>query len=403
METIRRYETDPYLRALATRVVDRVETENGPALVLAETLFFPEGGGQPWDLGAISGVPLAEVTEEDGRIFHLLAGASSLRPGDEADLVLDWDRRFDHMQRHCGEHILSGIFFREFGGVNRGFHMGEDYMTIDIRLEKDPAYDKVTWEMAMEAELLANEAVWQNLPVSVRHFGTREEAAGVPLRKDLEIQEDIRIVCVGSEENPQDCVACCGTHPAASGEVGLVKIYKVESYKGMYRIYFEAGKRALMDCRRKHDLVAALGARYSAGPSDLEAKLAARDQKAADVREGFYRLRQSVMKARMEEILDSPQTGPLTARSYGDLPQDDLLAMGRVISAKRPGLLVLWELDSHTLFLFSGGKPDCGKLVRDHLDIYPAKGGGNNVSSRIIFNKGENAGMFIDLLEKHLR
>ena len=403
METIRRYEENPYLKELETQVLESFETEGGQALVLRETLFFPEGGGQPWDLGTVDGLPLARVTESEGRILHVLAEPGDFPPGRRVRLALDWDRRFDHMQRHCGEHILSGIFFREFGGVNRGFHMGDQYMTIDISLEQDATVAELTWEMALRAELLANEAVWADLPVSVRLFETKEAAAGVPLRKTLEIERDIRVVCVGREENPADCVACCGTHPATSGQVGLIKLYKMENYKGMVRIYFEAGRRALLDYREKHRLLSDLGARYSAGPEDLAAKLAARDAKASEVRDGFYRLRQSVLRQRTEEILGTAPGPILTYRSYGDLPQEDLLTLGRSVSAARPGLFIVRDEGASTLLLFSGGKPDCGKLVRDHLDIYSAKGGGNAVSARIIFAKEESAELFVDLLEKHLR
>lgn len=403
METIRRYEENPYLTELATWVLEVLETGDSQALVLAETLFFPEGGGQPWDLGTIDGLPLSRVIEEDGRILHVLSEPGEFAAGKDVRLVLDWDRRFDHMQRHCGEHILSGIFFREFGGVNRGFHMGDQYMTIDIRLEQDPEVTELTWDMALRAELLANEAVWADLPVSVRLFETREAAAGIPLRKTLEIEEDIRVVCVGQEDRPADCVACCGTHPSTSGQVGLIKLYKMENYKGMHRIYFEAGRRALLDYRQKHGLLSDLGVRYSAGPEDLAAKLAARDAKASEVRDGFYRLRQSVLGARKAEILENPPGPRLTYRSYGDLPQEDLLTLGRAVAAERPGLLVLRDESASTLFLFSGGKPDCGKLVRDHLDVYSAKGGGNAVSARIIFAKAESTDLFVDLLDKHLR
>lgn len=403
METIRRYEENPYLRELETQVLESLEMEGAQALVLSETLFFPEGGGQPWDLGSIDGIPLARVIESEGRIFHVLTQPGDFPPGRRVRLLLDWDRRFDHMQRHCGEHILSGIFFREFGGVNRGFHMGDQYMTIDISLEQDATVTELTWEMALEAELLANQAVWADLPVSVRLFETKEEAAGVPLRKTLEIERDIRVVCVGREESPADCVACCGTHPATSGQVGLIKLYKMENYKGMVRIYFEAGRRALLDYREKHRLLSDLGVRYSAGPEDLAAKLAARDAKASDVRDGFYRLRQSVLRQRTEEILGTAPGPVLTYRSYGDLPQDDLLTLCRTVSAARPGLFVVRDEGADTLLLFSGGKPDCGKLVRDHLDIYSAKGGGNAVSARIIFTKSESTELFVDLLEKHLR
>jgi alanyl-tRNA synthetase len=441
MTTKKRYEDDVNLRELETTVVRLDRIDDRPALVLAETIFFPEGGGQPFDLGTIDGVALAGVVEESGEVYHILSSDPSTHsaadpsaaplaeppavfvPGQPVRLVLDWERRFDHMQRHCGEHILSGIFFREFGGVNRGFHMGDEYMTIDISLEGDPAgetngdtvYESVTWDMALHAELLANQAIWQNLPVTTRRFGTREEAAGIPLRKALAVDEDISIVCVGSPENPSDCVACCGTHPTTSGQVGLLKIYKVENYKGMFRIYFDAGKRAYHDYRTKHQLISLLGKKFSAGAEDLLDKIEAREAKNSEVRNEFHKLRQSVIQSRLEEIMSAAETiqtqrqvtglpkVPIIPRTYEDLPADDLLTIGRAMTGKFKGLLILHYPPARTLFLFSDGKPDCGKLVKDHLEIYNGKGGGNPTSSRIIFSKPEYPDLFIDLIEKHLR
>jgi alanyl-tRNA synthetase len=418
MTTKKQYEDNVNLRELDTTIVRLDRFEDRPALVLSETIFFPEGGGQPWDLGTVNGVALAGVLEKEGEVYHLLETDSALdafAPGQSVRLVLDWERRFDHMQRHCGEHILSGIFFRDYGGVNRGFHMGDEYMTIDISLEQNPDYQTLTWDMAAQAEGEANRIIWQNLPVTTRRFETKEEAFGIPLRKELAIEEDISIVCVGSPDNPSDCVACCGTHPTTSGQVGLLKIYKVENYKGMFRIYFDAGKRALEDYRAKHNLITLLGKKFSAGTEDLLDKIEAREAKNTETRNGFYALRQSVIQSRLAEITSAGEvlqkerqvTGlpkvPIIARSFNDLPQDDLLAMGRAMAGKFKGLLILHDPSAHTLFLFSDGKPDCGKLVKDHLGIYNGKGGGNPTSSRIIFNKPEYPDLFIDLIEKHLR
>jgi alanyl-tRNA synthetase len=433
MTTKKRYEDDVNLRELDTTVIRLDRHLDRPALVLSETIFFPEGGGQPWDLGTINGVALAGVVEAEGQVFHLLASDSdsaNFSPGQSVRLLLDWERRFDHMQRHCGEHILSGIFFRDYGGVNRGFHMGEEYMTIDISLECNPDFEAITWEMALHAEAEANRVIWQNLPVTTRRYDSKEAAAGIPLRKELAVEEDITIVCVGSPDNPSDCVACCGTHPTTSGQVGLLKIYKVENYKGMFRIYFDAGQRALIDYRSKHQLSVALGKKFSAGVEDLLDKVDAREARNSEVRAEFYKLRQSVIQSRLAEITETVElmTGskmqvakalpvksqpdatapplpkvPMIVRVYDDLPMDDLLTIGRSMTGKFKGLLILHYPPTHTLFLFSDGKPDCGKLVKDHMDIYNGKGGGNPTSSRIIFSKQEYPDFFIDLLEKHLR
>ena len=159
MKAIRLYREDVYLKETTGRITSAEAVKKGTLVTLDRSLFFPEGGGQSCDRGTIAGFPVLDVQEKDDEVYHLVECRPEdlPKPGSDTEVlqILDWDRRFDNMQRHCGEHIVSGIFFREYGGVNRGFHMGEDYMTIDISLEEDPDYDKVTWDMCRHVELLA--------------------------------------------------------------------------------------------------------------------------------------------------------------------------------------------------------------------------------------------------------
>lgn len=408
MNTIKRYQQDVYQQECSARILSIAEDR----ILLDQTVFFPTGGGQSCDLGTINGLEVIEVFEEKDLVWHRLSAsdAASLSEGQEVACHIDWERRFDNMQRHCGEHILSGICFREFGGINRGFHMGQDYMTIDISLEEKPEITEITWEMAKHAELCTNEVIWSNAPVTVRRFETREEAEKMPLRKALAIDEEISIVCVGSIENAADCVACCGTHPSTAGQVGLVKLYKVERYKGMFRVYFEAGKRALLDYDAKHDLVSTLGKRFSAGTDDLIEKLDKQEARAKAVKDELHVLRQSVIRSRIEAIekdLAAAVTASDPARiltyEFDDMKTDDLLNIGRPLIKKIENLLLIVSPQDNTLLLFSNGNTDCGKLVKENASIYNGKGGGNATSARAIFPKRDGLDTFMDLLEKHLR
>lgn len=409
MSTIKHYQQDVYLKECSARVLSAEED----LVLLDQTVFFPTGGGQSCDLGTINDLNVTEVFEEDGLVYHRLEHSGLLKPGQQVVCRIDWDRRFDNMQRHCGEHILSGICYQEFGGINRGFHMGQDYMTVDISLEEDPAITEITWEMAKRAELLTNQVIWSNAPVTVRRFETREEAEKLPLRKALAIDEEISIVCVGDISNAADCVACCGTHPSTAGQVGLVKIYKVEHYKGMFRIYFEAGKRALLDYDTKHDLITALGNRFSAGPEDLADKIRAREEKNKAVKNELHLLRQSVIASRIEDIRndleamreaeDPEERSHILIYEFGDMKTDDLLNIGRPVMKDVEKLLLIISPQENTLLLFSNGTVDCGKLVKENVSIYNGKGGGNATSARAIFPKRDGLDTFIDLIEKHLR
>ena len=393
----------------AAACITGISTQNDYALItLDQTIFFPTGGGQSCDRGTINATQVIDVYEEDGEIYHKVAASGlNLTAGDAAVLTLDWDHRFDNMQRHCGEHILSGMFHREFGGVNRGFHMGEEYMTIDISLEDNPDFTEITWDMSKQVELCTNQAIWANLPVITRHYDTREKAAGLPLRKTLAFDEDITIVSVGDINNPSDCVACCGTHPSTSGQIGLVKLYKVEKNKGMFRVYFEAGQRAFKQYQDRFDVLTTLENKLSAGFEDIMQKYDAQQDKNKAVRNQLYHLKKSVISSETDAIASelSQGSGDFLTKKYDTLSIDDLLDIGRALTSSISKVLYLLHSPSNTLLLFSKGegKFDCGKLVKENASIYNGKGGGNKNSARAIFPKAEYIDTFIELLEKHLR
>lgn len=401
MSTRKLFKENVYTRTTKAVITDMISDDNGLILTFDQTVFFPTGGGQSCDIGTASELSVVDVYEKNGEIFHrCVEKESKLQIGDEVCLTVDWEHRFDNMQRHCGEHILSGKFYELYGGVNRGFHMGEDYMTIDISLEDNPDFTKITWEMAKTAELETNKAIWQNLPVITRHFDSRAEAANLPLRKALAFDEDITIVCVGSVENPADCVACCGTHPSTAGQVGMVKLYKVESNKGMFRIYFEAGQRAFRQYQQRFDVLTELENKLSAGFSDLLQKYNAQQEKTKDVRNELYHLKKWLISREIDDI--SQTMTPAYVRKYDKLSINDILDIGKGLAGKIPTVLFLVHEPSNTVLLFTD-KYNAGMLVKENADIYGGKGGGNKNSARAIFAKEEYVDTFIDLIEKHLR
>ena len=404
MKTRRLFRENVYLQEATAQITNMIKEPTRTIITLDQTLFFPTGGGQSCDKGTLAGFDVVDVTEDNDKIYHVLSGdlteIDKLQIGDEVDLKLDWTHRFDNMQRHCGEHILSGKFYELYGGVNRGFHMGDDYMTIDISLEDDPAYDKITWEMAKAAELATNQAIWANLPVITRHFDDRKEAENLPLRKKLAFDEDITIVCVGAIENPADCVACCGTHPATSGQVGMVKLYKVEANKGMFRIYFEAGQRAFTQYQERFDVMTTLENKLSAGFADLMDKYQAQQDKNKGVRDELYHLKKWVVAKEIEDI--KAQMCPAFVRKYDKLSINDLLDIGKELKGLIPTVAFLVHEPTNTVLIFTD-KHDAGKLVKENADIYGGKGGGNKNSARAIFSKTEYVDTFIDLIEKHIR
>lgn len=406
MKTKRLFKEDVYMKEAEAVITSLSETNDGKvALTLDRTIFFPTGGGQSCDRGTIADFKVTDVYEDEAAddIIHIVdASPADFETGTAVYLILDWEHRFDNMQRHCGEHILSGMFFREYGGVNRGFHMGDQYMTIDISLEARPEFTSITWDMAKHAEECANEAIWQNQPVITRHFDTKKEAQNLPLRKALALEKDITIVCVGSVENPSDCVACCGTHPAAAGQVGLIKIFKVEPNKGMFRIYFEAGKRAFLKYQQELDTLTALSNSLSAGTDDVLSKYHAQIEKNKEARNQLHFLKKEVIARETADIAAALEKGE-SIRRYHILSLDDLNVLAREVSPHIRKIAFLVHEPSYTVFLVSDGSVDCGRMVKENAQIYGGKGGGNKTTARAIFTKDEYVNTFIDLIEKHLR
>lgn len=416
METKRLFQDDVYMKE-TTAAITSISVKEGKTLItLDRTIFFPTGGGQSCDLGTIDEFRVEDVYEHRNDIYHQLdCPETGLKRGDKVNLKIDWERRFDNMQRHCGEHILSGIFYREFGGVNRGFHMGDQYMTIDISLEEDPSFTKITWEMAKLAEIEANKVIWLNSPVITRRFRDKKDAENLPLRKALTIDKDISIVCVGSVDNPSDCVACCGTHPSSAGQVGLIKLYKAEANKGMFRIYFEAGKRAFEKISKQYDTLLSLQNSLSAGDDDLLDKFNIQREKNKEIRDQLHLLKKEVVSREVcdiKEILsrdpasDKTEGASFPVREYELLSTDDLAAIAKYVSPYIAKLIFLIHNPTNTVFLCSSGEtgsPDCGRLVKENASIYGGKGGGSKSTARAIFPKKDYIPLFIDLIEKHLR
>ena len=394
MKTIKLFQSDVYKRSTEAIVssIDRNVAHNTISIVLDQTVFFPTGGGQSCDLGTINGIKVVDVFEKDNTLYHILEGCdSAIQVGDTVSLEIDWKRRFDNMQRHCGEHILSGIFFKLFGGVNRGFHMGEDYMTIDMSLEADERYTEINWDMAMQAELETNKVIWENTPVSVYRFDTKTEAEKMPLRKALNLEKDISIVTIGDISNPADSVACCGTHPSTAGQVGMVKIYKIEPNKGMFRIFFEAGQRALAHYDMRFDIMTKLENDLSASYTNLISKYEIQKEKAKQVKDRLYHLSKELIKREIADLRDCSDK----VRHYSFLDSNDIIEIGNALSPEINNTLCLIDDLTNTVFLFSNSI-DCGKLVKENAPKLDGKGGGGRNFARAVFSSAEKAVKFID-------
>ena len=231
LETIRLYYEDPYMKEFEAVVLDCIPDGKNYRIKLNRTAFYPEGGGQPCDLGRLGSEPVLDVQEENGIIYHTVAHSLMVT----APVVgrIDWARRFDHMQQHSGEHIVSGMLCSTYHCDNTGFHMGTDTVTIDYNAD-------IPWEGVLEIERRANRYIWENHPIVIR-YPEPAELAVLPYRSKKALEGPVRI----TEFPGADMCACCGTHVETSGQVGLAKFIGWQRFRDGVRLEVLFGQRAL--------------------------------------------------------------------------------------------------------------------------------------------------------------
>ena len=235
---IKLYEQDAFLPHFTAQVVACVQGKKGFEILLDRTAFYPEGGGQPYDTGTLGGVNVLEVRERDGQVVHLCDGP--LEPGSLVEGIINWDRRFDLMQQHSGEHIISGMAHARYGCDNVGFHLGAEVVTIDLNVLLDET-------QLSDLEQEVNAYLWEDHPVVIT-YPTPEELETLEYRSKKAIDGQVRIVSFPGA----DTCACCGTHVRSSGQIGLVKLLSVQKFRDGVRIELVCGQRAMDWLNRTH-------------------------------------------------------------------------------------------------------------------------------------------------------
>jgi alanyl-tRNA synthetase len=353
--TDRLYYLDPYLREFDA-TVSRVDRRDDRLLVtLDRTAFYPTSGGQPFDTGRLGSMRVTDVVdEEDGSITHVVEprtpnpelrtnpepGTLNLEPGDSVNGAIDWERRFDHMQQHSGQHVLSAAFDKLFGVRTVSFHLGAAVSTIDLAREMSPA------EIAA-AEAEANRIVWEDRPVAVR-FADAEEAARLPLRKESVRGGTLRLI----EVEGFDLSACGGTHVARTGGIGVIAVASWERFKGGQRLEFLCGGRALSGYRLLRDAMSASVRLLSALPAELPAAIERLQADARAQKRALTGLQNDLAKYHAEELaanadeivlqgtsVDGDRRCRLVARAI-DADANGLKSLASAIAA-RPGYLVV--------------------------------------------------------------
>ena len=413
MGTEKVFHTQVYEKSTDAIILEIRSHKDNAIILCNRTVFFPEGGGQPCDLGTVSHTlsngekevfHIINTQEEGENVLHYTdAPADTFFVGEKIILTIDWNRRFLNMQRHAGEHILSGAIYQLTHGANKGFHMGDQYMTIDI----DLGGEILDHDTVKNAEDLANTAIYKDLPIRVDRFSNAAEASTLPVRKPIHIEGEVSVVTVGDRKSPFDCVACCGTHPSTAGQIGLIRIYKTEANKGMTRIYFDCGRKAFLRCRRDMEILNEISDFYSCGTEEVFHSIEKKEKTESSLRGTLSRMNtalQSYEAPRLEALLNNSKEA-VVFDSNDVFEVNELLKLGFSVIRKcsRDKILLLLEhLPTHTLLLLSKGPISCGDLVKKYAPQFGGKGGGRPDNARAVFQDRSALLSFVKIINSEI-
>ncbi len=369
----RAYYQDSYTIQFEAAVVEHLLQDNHPAVILDKTYFYPTSGGQPFDIGEMNEVAVidVQVRPHDGAVIHTLDQALD---GDQVSAVIDWKRRFDHMQHHTGQHILSQAFIRAAGAETVGFHLSSASVTIDLDKQE------LSSEQILEAERLANEIIWQDRPVIVKSVSL-EEAKRLPLRKIPDVHDEtLRLVDIGDF----DLTACGGTHVARTGEVGLIKVTKQEKRGDKQRIEFRCGNRALEDYRQKHEIVVELSTQLTTGSTELNTAVMRLQDENKELRRQAKKQQAALSQLEASHLLSQgTQIGSaiLVKAVFSDRDPGQMRALGSQLT-RQEGVIALMGLagdKTHLIFCKAPGTPGNMKsLLNNALSKLGSQSGGGS-------------------------
>ena len=372
--TERLYYSDSHLTEFEARVTGVTARVSGwTAVTLDRTAFYPTGGGQASDTGTLNETRVVEcIDAEDGGVLHVVQ-ERGLEAGAAVVGRVDWPRRLDHIQQHTGQHILSQAFMELFDAETRGFRMLEQYCEVDVALD-DPTEEKI--EQAVE---LANRIIWEDRAVHIREV-TKEEAASLPLRKESEREGLLRLI----EIEGFDLTPCGGTHARRTGEVGLICARSFERAKGLTRIDFVAGGRALADYRRANRTARGVAAYFSTARDEAPAAVARLLEEHKQLGRRVRALEEVAARAEAEELLSEAESlaggARLCARVFDGRDAESLKKLAQSVAANPQTIALLGSRDreaARLVFARSADAPgDMNVLLREACRLLDGRGGG---------------------------
>lgn len=366
-KTVRLYDQDAYATKFEAEVLACEEVEKKEKKVyqvwLDQTLFFPEEGGQSPDMGTIDGIKVLDVQIKDEVITHTLA--APLAVGTTVKGVVDWKHRFYNMQQHSGEHIFSGIVHNRFGYDNVGFHLSDSIVTMDFN-------GVITAEDIEKIETEVNQAIIENIPVEVS-YPTKEELKVLEYRSKIEIEGQVRIVTIPG----YDVCACCAPHVRRTGEIGMLKVMNVQSYKGGVRISILCGFRALEAFRQKADIITELMAQFSTNQEALVENVTKLKNTNQTMKNQLASAKQELMEYKVAAIPEDSENAILFESDL-DTPVVRNVVNGLVEQFTGICAVFVGNDESGYQFIVGSKNKDCRAIAAALREKLSARGGGSD-------------------------
>ena len=370
--TAKLFYQDPYITTfIAQRLKQATDEVGRPYVVLDQTAFYPTGGGQPHDTGTLNGVNVIDVEEVDSEIRHYVQ--DHIPEGDQLKGEIDWVRRYDHMQQHAGQHILSAAFEDQFGYKTVSFHLGKEICTIDLNISS------LEEEEGRKAEAFANDVIQENHPIETK-WVKEEELANYPLRKQIAVSDQIRLVMVPGV----DYSGCGGTHPSSSGQVSAISILKWEKQKKQIRVSFVCGNRVLDQLRDKQTVVQGLTNVLNVPQSDLVEAANRVVTQSKEHEKTIDELKDQLLDFKAKDLLHSADTihsqkvVQMISMEYG---MKELQKLAKTILVKAPSVVVFFisEMENKLQIVCGRGEEldlDMNATLKEVLPLINGKGGG---------------------------
>ncbi len=358
MITDKLYDNDAYISEFSAIVLSQTKTEKGYEVILDKTAFFPEAGGQPCDTGTVDGKKVLDVRIKDEKIVHLLHESVEKKT---VNCKIDFERRFSFMQNHSGEHIVSGIVNKLYGFENVGFHLNEEFVTLDFN-------GILSREQIEEVELLANEVVWQNKNVKA-YYPTENELKSISFRQKKEIQGDIRLV----EIEDTDICACCAPHIKKTGEIGMIKLLSTEKMRGGIRILMKCGRYALLDYNDKFSNITKIQNLLSVKPEETAKAVFALEQKTNE-----YKLEISGLKRNLITLIAETKQENENLIFAENFDNKQILELADSLYKKygNTKTVLTNKNDNEYLFVMCGNEDETNALFEKIKTELSARGGG---------------------------